>query len=69
MGLEMKYFVLKPTSKIPGDKYAEASREAMRTYAYYISSENPQLANDLRRWVNKESEKDPHVFGDNKQRE
>ena len=65
MGLKMKYFVLKPTPKIPGDRYAAASRKAMRAYANHISSENPMLANDLREWANKESEKDPHVFGDN----
>ena len=39
-GLKMKYFVLKPSG---GDKYAEASRKAMRAYANHIQGENPEL--------------------------
>ncbi len=47
----MKYFVLKPKGK---DKYAEASRRAMRLYAFYIQTENPELAKELREWADKE---------------
>ena len=52
-GLKMKYFVLKPEGK---DKYAKASREAMREYARIIDSENHLLANDLYDWVNRETD-------------
>lgn len=54
LGLELKYFVLKPKSKMTGDPYAIASRQAIRTYADSIESENSELAFDLRRWANKE---------------
>lgn len=48
-GLQLKYFVLNPTSS---DKdFAQASRVAMEEFAAYISLSNPQLAEDLRRWV------------------
>ena len=40
-GLEMKYFVLKPRGN---DRYAAASRAAMRRYADVIVGENPALA-------------------------
>jgi len=53
-GLQMKYFVLKPSGN---DKYAEASRKAMRAYAMTIQNENPELAEDLRKWSDKEMEK------------
>lgn len=53
-GLQMKYFVLKPRSKQPGDVYAEASRKAMRAYANHIQGINPAFAEDLRRWANDE---------------
>jgi len=47
-GLEMKYFVLKPS----GDNaYARASRKAMVAYGEYIERENPELAEDLYAWV------------------
>lgn len=53
-GLEMKYFVLKPKGH---NSYAQASRRAMEAYAEIIEGENPQLASELREWVNRESPK------------
>lgn len=53
-GLQMKYFVLKPSGD---DKYAEASRKAMRAYSNHIQNENPELAEDLRKWADSEMEK------------
>lgn len=53
-GLEMKYFVLKPRSKAPGDAYALASREAMHTYAETIRDTNPRLASEIMNWVTQE---------------
>lgn len=50
-GLEMKYFVLKPRGLSP---YAQASREAMRTYAASIEEVNPALASDIRQWITNE---------------
>lgn len=55
MGLQMKYFVLKPRSKYKDDPYAHASRAAMAVYASWISKTNPQFAEDLLEWVTKES--------------
>lgn len=50
-GLILKYFVLKPK----GDNtYAEASRKALRAYANHIYKDNPELAEDLRAWADKE---------------
>lgn len=51
-GLAMKYFVLKPKGD---DKYAEASRKAMRAYATHIQQENPELCDELRAWADSES--------------
>jgi len=50
-GLEMKYFVLKPHGD---DRYATASRGAMRRYADLIVQENPKLADELRVWAERE---------------
>ena len=47
-GLRMKYFVLNPGKT---DKYGHASRRAMSAYARSINKENPELADDLERWV------------------
>ena len=47
-GLEMKYFVLNPNTN---DRYGRASRNAIRTYAIDIETEDPQLANDLVNWL------------------
>ena len=52
-GLQMKYFVLKPESKKDADDYAFASRMAMRAYAANIKHENPQLAKELHKWVDR----------------
>ena len=51
-GLEMRYFVLKPSGET---KYHEASRDAMRAYADTIEQVNPELAKDLREWARRES--------------
>lgn len=48
IGLEMKYFVLKPKGN---DAYARASRAAMRAYARAIHEENSALSHDLQAWV------------------
>lgn len=50
-GLKMKYFVLKPEG---ADDYARASRAAMKTYADFIVTKNPELAEELRAWVDRE---------------
>lgn len=52
MGLEMKYFVLKPKGK---GKYAEASRQAMVTYALAIKEENPEMCDEMLNWVDREN--------------
>jgi len=54
MGLQMKYFVLKPRGNSP---YATASRDAMIAYADSIESENPELASELTGWVMEETGK------------
>ena len=51
-GLLLKYFVLKPKGGCP---YGEASRMAMLAYAKAIKKENPQLAKDLKEWVQRTS--------------
>ncbi len=48
MALVMQYFVLKPEGD---DEQAEASRQAMLTYADVIQRTDPNLASDLRFWV------------------
>ena len=53
-GLLMKYFVLKPAGN---DRYAEASRKAMRAYADHIRMENDPLAEELWQWAIKEENK------------
>ena len=50
-GLQMKYFVLKPNGS---DRYARASRVAMRAYARSIDRENPELALQLEEWAGRE---------------
>jgi len=47
-GLFMKYFVLEPNKN---DAYGEASRNAMTEYAASIAKENPNLADDLLKWI------------------
>jgi hypothetical protein len=51
MGLEMKYFVLKPKGK---DVYAKASRMAMLEYAKVIQDENRRLYDELQEWAVRE---------------
>jgi len=58
-GLEMKYFVLKPKGK---DRYAEASRKALRAYAHHIAIENEDLAKDLLNWADKETDTMSKVY-------
>ena len=52
--LELKYFVLKPKSKVASNLYAKASRQALRAYADSIKPENNELAFDLKCWANNE---------------
>ncbi len=49
-GLQMKYFVLSP---LKDNLYGGASRSALLLYATIIEPENPKLARDLQRWVEK----------------
>lgn len=58
MPLEMKYFVLKPASKTGKDKYAMAARVAMRAYAEAIRPVDPELAEELWAWANREEQKE-----------
>lgn len=50
-GIKMKYFVLNPHSKRPGDSYARASRKAMVAYADEIKQTDSQMCEDLIGWV------------------
>ena len=54
VGLEMKYFILKPKGKHVCDVYAEASQSAMLAYAETIEAENPVLARELNQWAQRE---------------
>lgn len=47
-GLKFKYFVLKPEGD---DDYAAASKVAISAYATRIRNVDPELATDLREWV------------------
>ena len=47
-GLSMKYFVLNPSKEGP---YGYAATFAIFRYADAIQGENPQLASDLRGWM------------------
>ena len=49
--LGLKYFVLKPKGN---DIYANASRQAMLTYANIIKLQDPELSHDIILWVDKE---------------
>lgn len=53
MPLQMKYFVLKPAGN---DRYAHASRWAMKTYAVEIAEVDPSLSDSLMQWYNDEEE-------------
>jgi len=63
MPLKMKYFVLKPRSKVRYDPWAAASRAAMRTYATMIEIVDPILSKELKTWVKKE-EKEETLYPD-----
>ena len=52
-GLEMRYFVLKPKGT---DASAQASRAAMKFYALEIRPTEPELADQLVAWADRESE-------------
>ena len=54
MGLEMKYFVLKPRGT---DQHAKASRAAIRQYAKLIRDEDEVLYMSLMEWAQTETEK------------
>jgi len=54
MGLEMKYFVLKPRAKHRNDPWAIASREAMKMFATFIEPVDPDLCNALIGWIERE---------------
>ena len=55
-GVEMKYFILKPKSRHADDKYAQASRHAMKTYSEFICTENPALSKGLYDWQKREQD-------------
>ena len=65
-GLEMKYFVLNPKSKVAGDPYAAASRKGMRFYSNMIRKENPELADGLDVWVDKETKAEFSLYEEDK---
>jgi len=54
MPLQMKYFVLKPRAKAIDDAFAEASQNAMTTYANVIRFIDPELAQQLKTWAREE---------------
>lgn len=54
MGLELRYFVLKPRAKAYDDVFAYASQMAMRCFSDFIEPVEPELATDLRKWADKE---------------
>lgn len=58
MALKMKYFVINPASKAGGDRYAMASRIAMRAYAEAIRETDPEMAEELWMWANMEEDKE-----------
>lgn len=53
-GLLLKYFVLKPRSKKAGDVFAIASRAALKRYADVVQKADPELATEIRQWVEAE---------------
>lgn len=58
VGLELKYFVLKPRSKRWDDNHAQASRKAMRAYASHIRDEDRALSDALFEWAQMESSRE-----------
>lgn len=59
--LRMKYFVLRPGSKHSQDRYAQAAREAMRSFADEIDDIDPNLAEELRIWAAEEAHKETKI--------
>ena len=59
MGLEMKYFVLKPRAKHRDDAFARASQRAMQAFAGCLRAwkTEPELADDLDKWADDEHER------------
>lgn len=55
MALEIKYFVLNPTSK--NQAHARASTVAMDAYAKAIYHTDPQRALDIWKWIGGEIER------------
>ena len=53
-GLQMKYFVVKPSGTSP---YAMASRRAIIEYGLAIKLHDPELAEDLFEWAKREARK------------
>lgn len=62
MALDMKYFVLNPHGN---DGHAKASRAAMNAYAAVIRAEDPERADALREWA----EREHNAARDDEQRE
>ena len=52
--IETKYFMLKPRSKFQGDIFAQASREAIRSYASVIKQVDFEFALQLESWADRE---------------
>lgn len=53
-GLELRYFVLKPSGN---GLHGYASREALLLYAKIMEVEQPDFAEEIRSWVKEETEK------------
>lgn len=53
-GLEMRYFVLKPSA---AGIHGKACRAALRRYADLIATTEPEFAADLRAWADAEQAK------------
>ncbi len=53
-GLELRYFVLKPSA---AGLHGKACRAALRKYASMMLETEPELAADLRAWCDAEQEK------------
>ena len=58
MGLELKYFILKPRSKSENDVFAMASRAAMEKYAAIIHRVDPIFAEEIKDWVEREVQRE-----------
>jgi|GEM_PF-2717425 len=64
MPLKMKYFIVKPGSKKPGDLHAIASRAALRAYAAEIRHCDGTLAVELEQWADREMNLDAQLQRD-----